>query len=110
MRPLLDSFIERAKEIRILRQHLEEAKEIQKRMEMFDSVDKKTKSYHFRCFLLIPFWLFALNLKEFNTGDRAKMEDNTSKQEPKVRWTELLKPTFKTKANKAKTRWTILLK
>jgi|GEM_PF-5122473 len=41
MRPLLDSFIERAKEIRILRQHLEEAKEIQKRMEMFDSVDKK---------------------------------------------------------------------
>lgn len=51
-----------------------------------------------------------LNLKDFNTGDRAKMEDNTSKQGPKVRWTKLLKPTFKTKANKAKTRWTILLK
>lgn len=55
----MDSFIERAKEIRMLRQHLEEAKEIQKRMEMFDSVDKKTKSYHFRCFLLIPFCLCA---------------------------------------------------
>lgn len=51
-----------------------------------------------------------LNLKDFNTEDRAKMEDNTSKQEPKVRWTKLLKPTFKTKANKNKTRWTILLK
>ena len=38
------------------------------------------------------------------------MEDNTSKQEPKVRWTRLLKPTFKTKANKNKTHWTILLK
>ena len=38
------------------------------------------------------------------------MEDNTSKQEPKVRWTKLLKPTFKTKANRTKTRWTILLK
>ena len=38
------------------------------------------------------------------------MEDNTAKQEPKVRWTRLLKPSFKTKANKAKTRWTILLK
>ena len=40
MRPLLDSFIERAKEIRILRQHLEEAKEIQQRIERFDSADK----------------------------------------------------------------------
>ncbi len=38
------------------------------------------------------------------------MEENTSKQEPKVRWTRLLKPTFKIKANKIKTRWTILLK
>ena len=33
MRTLLDSFIERAKEIRRLRQHLEEAKEIQKCIE-----------------------------------------------------------------------------
>lgn len=38
------------------------------------------------------------------------MEDNTPKQEPKVRWTKLLKPIFKTKANRSKTRWTILLK
>ncbi len=38
------------------------------------------------------------------------MEDNTSKQEPKVRRTKLLKPIFKTKANRTKTRWTILLK
>ena len=38
------------------------------------------------------------------------MEDNTSKQEPKVRWTKLLNPIFKTKANRTKTRWTILLK
>ena len=38
------------------------------------------------------------------------MEDNTPKQEPKVRWTRLLKPIFKTKANRTKTRWTILLK
>ena len=42
----MDSFIERAKEIRILRQHLEEAKEIQKRMEMFDSVRKKNIIFH----------------------------------------------------------------
>ena len=42
MRPLLDSFIERAKEIRRLRQHLEEAKEIQKRMENSDFVYVKT--------------------------------------------------------------------
>ena len=54
--------------------------------------------------------LLSLNLKDFNTGGRAKMEDNTPKQEPKVRWTRLLKPTFKTKANRNKTRWTILLK
>ena len=47
-----------------------------------------------------------LNLKDFNTGDRAKMEDNTSKQEPKVRWTRLLKSTFKTKVNKTKIYWT----
>ena len=51
-----------------------------------------------------------LNLKDFNTGGRAKMEDNTPKQEPKVCWTRLLKPIFKTKANRTKTRWTILLK
>ena len=38
------------------------------------------------------------------------MEDNSSQQEPKVRWTKLLKPIFKTKANKSMTRWTILLK
>ena len=38
------------------------------------------------------------------------MEDNTSKQELKVRWTKLLKPIFKTKANRTKTHWTILLK
>lgn len=38
------------------------------------------------------------------------MEDNTSKQEPKVRWTKLLKPTFMTKVNKTKTRWTRILK
>ncbi len=37
------------------------------------------------------------------------MEEISSKQEPKVRWTKLLKPTFKTKVNKTKTRWTILL-
>ena len=42
MRPLLDSFIERAKEIRRLRLHLEEAKEIQKRMENSDFVYVKT--------------------------------------------------------------------
>ena len=47
MRPILDSFIERAKEIRMLRQHLEEAKEIQKRMEIFDSVDIKNKILSF---------------------------------------------------------------
>ena len=51
-----------------------------------------------------------LNLKDFNTGDRVKMENNKSKQESKARWTRLLKPTFKTKARKTKTRWTILLK
>lgn|GEM_PF-5068143 len=28
------------------------------------------------------------------------MEDSTSKQELKVRWTKLLKPIFKTKANR----------
>lgn len=38
------------------------------------------------------------------------MEDNTSKQKPKVRWTRLLKPTFKTKSNRTKARWSILLK
>lgn len=38
------------------------------------------------------------------------MKENTSKQEPKVCWTRLLKPIFKIKANKTKTRWTILLK
>ena len=38
------------------------------------------------------------------------MEDSTSKQELKVRWTKLLKPIFKTKANRSETRWTILLK
>lgn len=51
-----------------------------------------------------------LNLKDFNTGDRAKMENNKSKQESKARWTRLLKPTFKTKARKTKTRWTRILK
>lgn len=45
-----------------------------------------------------------LNLKDFNIGVITNMEGNISKQEPKVRWTKLLKPTFKTKANKAKTR------
>ena len=54
--------------------------------------------------------LLSLNLKDFNIGDEAKMEDSTSKQELKVRWTKLLKSIFKTKANKNKTRWTILLK
>ena len=38
------------------------------------------------------------------------MEDNTPKQEPRVHWTRLLKPSFKTKANRNKTHWTILLK
>lgn len=39
------------------------------------------------------------------------MEDNTSKQELRVRWTRLLKPSFKTKVNsRNQTRWTILLK
>ena len=61
-------------------------------------------------YLSIPIWLSALNLKDFKTGGRAKMEDNKLKQEPKVRWTKLLKPIFKTKANRTKTRWTILLK
>lgn len=50
-----------------------------------------------------------LNLKDFNIGVRINMEGNISKQEPKVRWTKLLKPTFTTKVNKTKTRWTILL-
>ena len=54
--------------------------------------------------------LHSLNLKDFNTGGRAKMEDNTSKQEPKVRWTRVLKPTFKPKAKGTNARWTILLK
>ena len=54
--------------------------------------------------------LSSLNLKDFNIGGRAKMEDNTPKQEPKVRWTKLLKPIFMTKANRTKTHWTILLK
>ena len=54
--------------------------------------------------------LLSLNLKDFNTGGRAKMEDNTLKQESKVRWTRLLKPNFRTTANNTKSRWTILLK
>ena len=51
-----------------------------------------------------------LNLKDFNIGVITNMEDNTSKQELKVYWTRLLKPSFKTKAGKTKTRWTIILK
>ena len=52
----------------------------------------------------------ALNLKDFNIGGRTNMEDNASQQKPKLRWTKLLKPIFKTKASKTKTRWAILLK
>lgn len=51
-----------------------------------------------------------LNLKDLNIGVITNMEDNTLKQS-KVRWTRLLKSTFKTKANsRNKTRWSILLK
>lgn len=38
------------------------------------------------------------------------MENNTLKQESKARWTRVLKPTFKPKANGTNARWTILLK
>lgn len=63
-------------------------------------------TFWFRIGVFICLLVSALNLRDFNTGGRAKMEDNTSKQEPKVCWTRLLKPIFKTKANRTKTRWT----
>lgn len=47
-----------------------------------------------------------LNLKDFDKGVITNMEENPSKQ-PKIRWIRLLKPNFKTKANKRnQTRWT----